>query len=155
MCINTDQTLMRSCFPWFQFDCMLACAYFLIYRRKTTAPKQPVCPNALFSGLMDFLYRWDFGCSFKNNRACTAHTPAQHDGKKWKSIILIMPKQYQRDWPEVRRQKITRRNKNSSETKQTISLIGWRLDPFNSIPCSIFLATWSTLDKIKQLAKCP
>jgi hypothetical protein len=66
--------------------------------------------------------------------------------KKWKSIILIMPKQYQRDWPEVRRQKITRRNKNSSETKQTISLIGWRLDPFNSIPCSIFLATWSTLE---------
>ena len=33
---------------------MLACAYFLIYRQKTTAPKQPVCPNALFSGLMDF-----------------------------------------------------------------------------------------------------
>jgi hypothetical protein len=25
-------------------------------------------------------------------------------------------------------------------------LIGWRLDPFNSIPCSIFLATWSTLE---------
>ena len=142
MCINTDQTLMRSCFPWFQFDCMLACAYFLIYRRKTTAPKQPVCPNALFSGLMDFSTVEILDVVSKTiGRALPTHQLNMMEINNSNNAQTI-PK----DRPEVRRQKITRRNKNSSETKQTISLIGWRLDPFNSIPCSIFLATWSTLE---------